>query len=319
MLIVGIDIAKVKFDATWKDEMGQKSYQSFDNTPKGFKALQRWVKKTGYKEAHFCMEATNIYWEAVAEFLHKQGYKVSVVNPARIKGFAQSQMRRNKTDKVDSDVIADFCHALSPKQWLPPKPEERQLRNLVRHRCTLIKTRTQQKNRLATCQNEHVRHALNQLVTTLNDQLQECEQAILEQIKAHSYLKERKRLLLSIKGLGPVSAHVIMAEMYDLNRYDSARAAAADAGLSPAHHDSGDTVHRKPKLSKVGKASVRGALYLPALAAIQHNTIVKNHARKLELRKKPPMVIVGAAMRKLIHIAYGVLKHQTPFEPNYSR
>ena len=78
MLIVGIDIAKVKFDATWKDDKGQKSHQTFDNNPKGFKQLQRWIKKTSNKEVHICMEATNIYWEEVAEFLHHQGYKVSV-------------------------------------------------------------------------------------------------------------------------------------------------------------------------------------------------------------------------------------------------
>src|SRR5688572_31448710 len=109
-----------------------------------------------------------------------------------------------------------------------------------------------------------------------------------------------------------------MAEMYDLATYPDANAADADAGLSPAKHESGHSVQRKPKLSKVGKASVRGALYLPAMNAIRHNPIVKQLADRLKAKGKSPMVIIGAAMRKLLHLVYGVLKHKTPFDPNWA-
>jgi transposase len=108
-----------------------------------------------------------------------------------------------------------------------------------------------------------------------------------------------------------------MAEMYDLAAYPDAN--AADAGLSPAKHESSHSVHRKPKLSKVGKASVRGSLFMPAMNAIRHNPIVKQLADRLKAKGKSPMVIIGAAMRKLLHLVYGVLKHRIPFDPNAAR
>ena len=94
-------------------------------------------------------------------------------------------------------------------------------------------------------------------------------------------------------------------------------AAAADAGVTPAHFESGDTVRRKAKMSKVGKASLRGALYFPAITAMRFNPIVKALVQRLEQRHKPWKVILGAAMRKLLHLAYGVLKNKTPFDPAY--
>ncbi|MEM7133153.1 MAG: transposase, partial [Chloroflexota bacterium] len=129
--------------------------------------------------------------------------------------------------------------------------------------------------------------------------------------------REQKRLLKSVKGFGNVTAHLIMAEMYDLADYENAHAAAADAGVNPSHYQSGETVHRKSKMSKIGKRAVRRGLYMPALAAIRSNPIVRELAERLEKLGKPTMVIIGAAMRKLIHIAYGVLKNKAPFDPTW--
>ena len=125
-------------------------------------------------------------------------------------------------------------------------------------------------------------------------------------------------MLLSIKGFGPVTVIKLLAEFYDLANYRSARAAAADAGVTPAQHLSGSSVRRPARMSKIGKASVRGALYWPAITAITHNPCVKALAQRLQARGKSKQVIRGAAMRKLMHLAYGVLKHQSPFDPAYA-
>jgi transposase len=148
---VGIDIAKKKFDATVQKANGEKVHAPFDNEAQGFVRFTKWLKRQGERAAHICMEATNVYWEGLAEYVHGQGHKVSVVNPVRIAGFARSQMRRNKTDKVDSDVVCDFCVTQQPALWTPPSTLQKQLRSLERYRDDLVKSLTQQKNRLATC------------------------------------------------------------------------------------------------------------------------------------------------------------------------
>jgi transposase len=316
---VGIDVAKATFDATLRKGEQGKMHETFENSPKGFVRFHRWLKRAGATQAQVCMEATNIYWEALAEFLHGQGYAVSVVNPVRIAGYAQSQLRRTKTDKLDSDVICDFCASQHPDLWTPPTPTQKQLRSLERHRDDLQKTLTQQKNRRATCTEPLVRQSLQRLIDTLQDEIEQLDQQLEALIEQTPALQEQFHLLKSITSLGTRTAIKLMAEMYDLAAYEDAPAAAADAGVTPAKHESGTSVRKKPKLSKVGKAAVRAALYLPAMSAIRHNPIVRNLAHRLRAKGKSEMVIIGAAMRKLIHLAYGVLKHKQPFDPDYAR
>jgi transposase len=118
---LGIDIAKVKFDCALLVNEKFK-HKVFKNNPEGYAELSAWLTKLGVSLVHACMEATGIYGEELATFLHNAGHTVSVVNPARIKGFAQSMARRTKTDKVDAKVIAHFCQALQPVPWSPPAP-----------------------------------------------------------------------------------------------------------------------------------------------------------------------------------------------------
>jgi transposase len=314
---LGIDISKRYFDVTLRPDEGQKSHHQFANTQAGIQALLTWLERHDVRQLHVCLEATNTYWEAVADALHAAGYTVSVVNPARIKGFAMSQMRRNKNDKLDSEVIVEFCAKLTPDPWTPLSESERKLRSLARHREALLKTLTQQKNRLANAQDEEVRASLQRLIDSLQDEIAHLEQRLDQFLAADPQMQAAVALLCSIIGVGRQTARQVLAEMPALAHYPSASAAAADAGLTPTHHDSGDTVHRRPKLSKQGKTAVRRMLYWPAIVAIQRNPVVAALAHRLEQRHKPKMVIIAAAMRKLMHLIYGVLKNQTPFDPNY--
>jgi len=317
MFIVGIDVSQKSFDSTLIDEAGQRYQKAFKNEEKGFQALQKWLVGHQVKAAHVCLEATNIYWEELAEYLHDQSYQVSVVNPIRIRGFAQSQLRRSKTDEIDSEVIATFCAQTKPTLWQPPQPHQRQLRALTRHQQALQKSLTQHQNRLHVTRDPAVRASLAIIIETLQSQYAAIEAQIQALIDQHAPLQKQMALLLSIKGIGPKVAVILLAEMYDLAHYDNARAAAADAGLTPAHYRSGSSVRKRSKLSKMGKGAVRGVLFFPAISAMRHNPIVRALADRLRARGKPNMVIIGAAMRKLLHLAYGVLKHQRPFDPNY--
>jgi len=312
---LGIDLAKLTFDATLLMGSGTQHYHAFANTPEGFTQLQAWLKEHGATEVHACMEATNIYWEALASFLHAQGHIVSVVNPARIKGFAQAMMQRNKTDKLDSAIIASFCKTHHPTAWQPLSEAHKRLRSLVRHREDLLQTQLQQQNRLRDTTDTLVRDSLQAVLDTIVKQLEAVERSIKEHVAAHAELRTNLQLLTAIVGIGVVTAAKLLAEFADLEQYESAKAAAADAGLTPSQFESGTSVRKRPRLSKMGKAGIRAALYWPAITAMRCCPAFKAFAARLAARGKPKKVIIVAVMRKLVHIVYGVLKHRTPYDP----
>lgn len=304
MDVLGIDLAKLTFDATLLTESGEQHYQSFPNTPEGFSLLQTWLAQYGVTQLHACMEATNVYYEALATFLSAQGHIVSVVNPARIKGYAQATMQRNKTDKLDSAVIAFFCRAHHPKAWQPLSDAQRRLRALVRHRDDLLQTQLQQQNRLRDTTDSVVRASLEAV-----------ERAIKEHLAADSELRTKVQLLTSIVGIGMITAAKLLAELGEIEQYESAKAAAADVGVTPSHFESGTSVRRRARMSKMGKVELRAALYWPAITAMRRCPGCRAYAERLAGRGKAKKVVIGAVMRKLVHIIYGVLKHRTPYDP----
>jgi transposase len=262
------------------------------------------------------MEATNIYYEALATFLSAAGHIVSVVNPARIKGYAQATMQRNKTDKLDSAVIAFFCRTHRPKAWQPLSDEQRRLRALVRHREDLLQTQLQQQNRLRDTTDPMVRASLEAVAEVVAKQLEAVERAIKEHLAAHEELRTNLQLLTSIVGIGMITAAKLLAEFGDIEQYESAKAAAADVGVTPSQFESGTSVRRRPRMSKMGKVGLRAALYWPAITAMRRCPGCKAYAERLAARGKAKKVVIGAVMRKLVHIIYGVLKHRTSYDPS---
>jgi transposase len=311
---LGIDLAKRSFDATLLLQTGS-HYASFPNTPEGFLQLATWLKGHNVSSLHACMEATNIYWQALAGWLHAQDYSVSVVNPARIKGYAMATMQRNKTDKLDSAIIASFCAKQQPTLWQPASQEQQRLRALTRHRDDLLQTQLQQQNRLRDTTDELVRASLESMLVMLAGQLEIVQEHITQQLRQQESFQTNLALLTSIVGIGAITAAKLLSEFTDLEDYESAKAAAADAGLTPSHYESGTSVRRRSKLSKMGKVGIRAALYWPAITAMRCSPALKAFAKRLAARGKPKMVIICAVMRKLVHICYGVLKHQTPYDP----
>lgn len=316
MHILGIDLAKHTFDVTLLRERGDRRHKQFANTSAGFLQLQDWLTTQHIACVHACMEATNVYWEALATFLADAQHIVSVVNPARIKGFAQSQMNRTTTDKQDSRIIALFCLQCRPDAWKPPSAAQRRLRALVRHREDLLTTRTQLSNRLGDTSDSVVRASLEMVLASVEQQLTSVEARLKQQLQDEPDLGEQGALLTAIVGIGAITAYKLLAEFYDIDGYASAKALAADAGVTPAQYESGTSVRRRPRLSKVGKASVRAALYWPAITAMRRCEAFAAFAARLAARGKAKGVIIGAVMRKLLHVVYGVLKHKTPFDPS---
>jgi transposase len=260
------------------------------------------------------MEATGVYWEAVAEYLSDAGHTVSVVNPAQIKAFAQAGLVRTKTDRVDARVIAEFCAAHAPAPWQPPSASLRELRALVARRESLEVMRVQESNRLLVAR-EAVQADIQAHLGYLQRAIAEIEAAIRRKIDDDPGLKEQHALLESIPGLGEKSIPVMLSYYGGPLRFEKAKQAAAFAGLDPRQRESGSSVRGKPRLSKVGHAFLRKALYMPAMVATTRTQWGRAFRDRLASAGKPPMLIIGAMMRKLVHVAFGVLKSRKPFDP----
>ena len=314
---LGIDISKDTFDAVLVQENRSIPFQASNNQV-GHEKLSKWLKKHGGSNAHVCMEATGRYGDELAEFLHAQGLTVSVVNPRRITAYAASQLKRNKTDSLDAAVIADFCRTQNPDPWQPPPLAVRELQMMTRHLESLLDMRTEERNRLQSGVTAPVVvKAIEQHITFLNTQIADLERQIADHLDQHPDLKQQRDLLVSIPGIGDTTAAKLIAEIKDIGRFDDATQLAAYAGLCPSRRTSGTSVRHKPKLSKIGNAVLRKALYFPALSAKSHNPLVRSFCERLAQQKKPKMVVIAAAMRKLLHIVFGVLKHRKPFDPDW--
>jgi len=264
---------------------------------------------------HGCMEATSIYGNALARFLVAAGYKVSIVNPSRPKAFGRSELSRTKTDRADAKVIARFCAALQPAPWIPPAIEVEQLQALVHRLDNLIAMQQQEQNRLATVDPILV-ESITAHIDFLNEQIVETKKRIRNHFDAHPALKAQRDLLTSIPGIAETTATVIIANFRD-NDCGSADQLAAFAGLTPQEFSSGSSVHGKPRLSKIGNSRLRKALYMPAIVARRYNPFIRAFCDRLLTKGKSKMSVVGAAMHKLLRQAFGVLKSQKPFDPNF--
>jgi transposase len=317
MGVVGIDVSKATLDVVWLDEQHQTHYVQVKNSRAGYEQLDQWLKRRAVEAV--CLEATGRYSEGIAAHLAGAGYRVSVVNPARIKGYARAQLRRNKTDKLDAALIADFCRTQQPAAWTPPSAEVNELQALVRHLTALETARQQVGNRLreATSAPSLVRAQLEGQRDLLAQQLQQLQRAIQDHIDQHPDLKRQRDLMDSIPGIGPLTAAKLLAECRSLTRFDDVRQLVAFAGLNPAHHDSGSSIHHKATISKTGNAAIRAALYMPAVVAKRYNPRLRAFAQHLLDRGLCQMQVLVAVMRKLLHLIFGILKSGRPFDPNF--
>lgn len=317
---LGIDIAKLFFDAVLLTPGGKQKHKRFDNTPEGFRTLLTWCQKLGCPAVHACMEATGAYGEALALFLHTQGHRVSVLNPKIIAYFAKSKLARAKTDPVDAALLAEFCQKEQPAPWTPPTAEIRELQSLVRRLEALEQMRQMERNRLAAGEPAApVRTSLEAHLTYLEGAMAETRQAIREHLDQHPGLKKQRELLLSIPGIGETTAALLLAELGDVTQFRGVRQVAAFAGLTPRPERSGLPPFGRERLCKLGSARLRKALYFPALTALRFNPLLRIFGERLREQGKNKMVVVAAAMRKLLHLAYGVLKSGQPFDPEWAQ
>lgn len=317
---LGIDIAKRKFDVALLRADQKVRVKAFANTPAGHADLIAWIARQHDGAVHACLEATGTYGDAVAHALADAGHHVSIVNPAVIEAYARSQLSRTKTDPTDARLIMRYCATQQPPVWVPLPVEIRALQAFVRRLDALDGMRTQELNRLAAEPAETaVRASIQHVIDLLEEEMRLLRERIHDHFHQHPQLREQRELLTSIPGIGEATAAILIAEFGGFHRFSQARACAAFAGMTPRAHTSGTSVHGKPRLSKLGAPALRKALFFPALTALRYNPVARALRARLLARGKHKMVIVGAVMRKLVHLAFGVLKAGQPFRADYAR
>lgn len=317
--ILGIDVSKNTLDVVLVAENGN-HHKVVDNSVQGYCRLETWLKGHDVEEVHACLEATGQYGDRVAEYLFEIGHQVSVVNPARIKRYGESKLHRNKTDKADADLIAEFCQKEKPALWQPLSPEIRHLKALVRRLADQKANLRQEINRLKSGEKDDwVLEDLQIHIDYLRGRIKATEKEIEDLTDQTPDVKSQKFLLTSIPGIGDLTASTLLAEIGDPSNYDGAPQLAAYAGLNPQGHRSGISVYKKTRISKQGRSELRSCLYMPAIVAMKHNPVIIDLSKRMAERGSCKMEIVVAAMRKLLHIAYGVLKNQIPFDPDFGK
>jgi transposase len=316
--VLGIDIAKAKFNVTLQFPDGRRRRKACANSPAGCAELLAWLGRHEAGRVHACLEATGTYGELLATTLVDAGHHVSILNPSIIHHYAKSRLSRAKTDPVDADVIAEYAAKEHPPRWTPLPREVRELQALVRRLDALVGMQTDERNRAqAGGLTPAVQQSIDAVLQHLETQIATVRHQIRDHMDQHPGLRVQRDLLTSIPGIGEATAALLLAELFTKS-FMSARQAAAFAGVVPRPNESGTHQGRRV-MCKLGPSRLRKGLYFPAIAAIRFNPSLQPLASRLRHAGKPPMLIIGAAMRKLIHVAFGVLKSGRAYDAQLAK
>lgn len=315
--IVGVDVAKDKIDV--RLVLPAKSlYGTFANTHSGLARLVAWLAKSGVTPAgtRVCMEATGVYSRLPCALLHEKGFTVHLENPARIAAHSKALGKRSKTDAEDAFVIADYCRANLGKlrAWEPPPAKLAHLREHLRHREQLADMLSAQRNMREACADPGNIASCKRIESTLRAELKVTLKRVADLLADDETLAAHRDHLTAMKGVGVVTAAELICHVLT-HPYESARACSVHTGLTPAHRESGKSVHGAPRISRRGDSHIRHALYMPAVSMARYGGHAKAWYAALVLRGKAKKAALCALMRKLVQVAYGVITTNTAYDP----
>lgn len=322
MYYLGIDVSKAKLDCLLLDSTtGKGKAKSIPNTNAGFKQLLEWLVKQKAPNPHVVMEPTGVYHEPAALVLTDAGLTLSLVNPAQLRQFAQGLGVKTKTDKADSMVLARYGATQQPQPWQAPPKSARQLKALLARRDAVAEDLQRERNRQESIEfaisPDEVKKSVEQSIGFLQAQLKQLEQMINDHIDSDPDLRSKKDLLETIPGVGErVSSN--LTALFAAKRFDSAEQLAAYLGLVPVQWESGTSVRGRPRMSKAGPSHLRKLLYMPAVTARRCNPHIKAFSERLLAKGKTTMSVIGACMRKLAHLCFGVINTGRPYDPSYA-
>ncbi len=324
---VGVDVGKESFFAAVASgedavtDWARLPVKAFAFSEKGLECFVGWVRSMvagSDAVGGVCIESTGrLGWRFMEQLEGALG-PVSMENPARTRSFGDSMGLRDKTDRVDACVLALYGVAMQPKATGMPSKVMRELRECNRLFSTLSVDRQSYTNRLKDGPSSaFVRRELKQTIRQLGRHMEKVQTHMDELIASEATLQRDVECITSIKGIGPRTAFVLLAELGDLRKY-SRNEIASFAGLYPRRHESGTSVHKRPRLAGRGGGAIRKALYLCAMSARVHNPQMRRFYQRLVDNGKAPMAALGALMRKLLLLARSLLVHNTRYDPDFT-
>lgn len=326
---VGIDVASDNLEArlgaiSTQDQMNFSPSKTFSNRSQGFHQLMEWVQThvEVTENIWFVMEATGVYYEELAYFLHEVGCRVCVLVASRAKHYAQSLPVKSKTDAIDAQILARYGLERSPRAWNPVSDQLRQIKLLVRERHQLKKQRTQLKNRLHAARRrwQHPESSMQRLanhIEQINDYLRQIGQELGQLWRSDRQLSEPIKRIAQIGGVGRKTVLEIIAETNGFALITNRNQLASYAGLDVVIDQSGKRIGAS-KISKQGNVHIRQSLYMPAVCASQYNRALQAFYKRLVAkhpdRKKIALV---AVMRKLLLLIYSLWKSGREYNPEF--
>jgi len=326
----GIDCAKKDFTVTFGvcdalHEIQHQSSRTFKNDELGFKSFNKWVGKM-YKRSLpmlFLMEATGVYHERLAVFLHDLGYKVAVVLPKRAKDFSKTLKIKKVTDKIASQYLSTMGLEKKIDLWTKPQKVYADIRHLTREKNQIQDQITQLKNQIEAETSGAQVHKptlkrLNQTLELLKKQKTEVLKEVKATIDADKELKEKVCKITTIPGIGLLTAATIIGETDGFSQTKNKRQLVSYAGYDVINQESGTSVKTKPRISKRGNKHIRKAMHMPALSSIKHADNSKATFIRIVGKTGIKMKGVVAVQRKLLVLIYTLWKNDTMYDPNYN-
>lgn len=324
---IGIDIALKNFKCCFQQQLSTakrrvKATRTFSNNSTGFKAFLVWMnqKKDASVALSVTMEATGVYYEQLACFLHEQpDVAIYVLLPNMVKAYIKSHNVKTKTDHTDAKMLGLLGLERPLSKWIPASPQMRLLKQQTRERDQLLKRRTAIANQLHACRHMHQPNRLQisrleALLVFLRQQLQSIEKELLGTVEADPQLAERVANICTTKGLSWKSVLPIIAETGGFVLFHSVKQVVSYAGYDVVQNESGSSIKGKTKISKKGNKWIRKALHFPALSAVQHEPVLKALWERVFARTQIKMKAYVAVQRKLLVLIYTLFKKNEPYQ-----
>jgi transposase len=306
-ITIGIDVSKDTLDVHLHPAG---DHRQFENTPKGFRAILRWI--AGRPVARLVFEATGPYHRAFERAMGEAGLPLCKVNPRQAKRFGEAIGQLAKTDRMDAAMLARFGALVEPGVRAAPSKIISDLKDLHVARTALIKDRTAAKNREKNLTSSLLKRHVRQRLSSIESHLKEIEAAIRSLINADDDLRRKFAILVSIPGIAARSAFALLIDMPELGALE-AQEAAALSGTAPMTRQSGKRTGKA--FVSGGRVNVRHALYMPALVAARFNPDLKDKYQEFTARGKPPKVALTAIMRKLVILANALIRDDREWSP----
>ena len=295
---IGMDVSKAVLDICVADG---EAWQT-ENVDSAMEALCE--RMTALKPTVIVLEATGGYELRAAAALAAAGLPVAVVNPRQVRRYAQAVGKLAKTDRIDAEILARFAAAVKPPVRPLPDAGTRELEALITRRRQLVEMIVAEENRRGQAAPVMLRE-IKTHIAWLRRQLAKIDQTIDDNVRRSPIWRAKDDLLQSVPGVGGTTARTLLALLPELGTLDRKRIAAL-VGVAPFNRDSGTLRGRRAVWG--GRARVRSALYMAALASTRWNPTLKAFYRRLRDAGKPYKVAIVACMHKLLLILNAMVR-----------